>query len=137
MWKFAINISTTFSGMFAGNRVMGMRQHQRARAVVAGDRVMALQRARHRERAAHRAQVAAQRQLAGDLEAVDPRGVELPARGQDAERDRHVEAARFGRSAGARVDRPEAGPAVRSDSVCHLTCATYQSSLHYAVCLDS
>ena len=53
-----------------------------------------LQRRRHGQRAAHRAQLARQRQLAGKFPAGQPRTVDLPAGGQDAERNRQVEATR-------------------------------------------
>ncbi len=57
---------------------------------------------RHRERALHGSQLACQRELAGELEALEPREVELAGGGQDAERDRQVEAPRLLRQVGRR-----------------------------------
>ena len=50
---------------------------------------------RHRQRAACRAQLARQRQFAGELVLVQARGGDLFGGGEDTERDRQVEAARF------------------------------------------
>jgi hypothetical protein len=54
-----------------------------------------VQRQAHGQRAAHRAQLARQRQLAGKFMAGQLARVDLPAGGQDAQRDRQVEAARI------------------------------------------
>jgi len=60
----------------------------------------------HREGAAHGAQFAAQGQLTRELPARQPRGVDLAAGREDAERDRQVEAARVLGQVGRReVDR--------------------------------
>ncbi len=81
-------------------RGAGRRQHQHARF---GRRTHA---ERQRERAAHRPKLAGQRQLAGEFVAGQPRRLDLAAGGQDAQRDRQVEAARFLRQVGRRqVDR--------------------------------
>ena len=69
-------------------------------------RVLALHGEGHGQRAAHRPQLARQRQLARELETVQLFAPDLARSGQDAERDRQVEAARFlGQVGGRQVDR--------------------------------
>ena len=65
------------------------RQHEAARAAALAHGQ------RQRERAAHGPQLAGQRQLARELAAREARGVQQALRGQHAERDRQVEAARL------------------------------------------
>jgi len=70
------------------------RQHEGARGrIVVG--VLAQHRETHRERAAHGTQFSRQRQLAGEFVAVQRAGRDLVRRGEDAQRDRQIEAARF------------------------------------------
>ncbi|MDT4855593.1 hypothetical protein FQZ97_899540 [compost metagenome] len=57
-------------------------------------RICAVQRQAHCKCAAHRAKLSAQRELACEFPARQPRGVDLAAGGQDAQRDRQVEAPR-------------------------------------------
>lgn len=82
-------------------RPRGRRFGLRGRAVVV--RLLAARRAaRHRERAAHRPQRARERQLARELAAVERAGRKLAARGENAERDRQIEAAGLLRQIGRR-----------------------------------
>ena len=62
----------------------------------------ALQGERHRQCAVHRPQLAAERELAGELEGRQAAGIDMPGRGEDAERDRQIEAARLLRQVGGR-----------------------------------
>jgi hypothetical protein len=71
-----------------------LRQHEGALAAV-GTGAAAVHGEAHRQRAAHRAQVAGEREFAGEFVAVEFPGRDLLGRGQDAERDRQVEAAGF------------------------------------------
>ena len=79
-------------------RRVAFRQHESASG--------GARRQRHGERAAHRAQLAGERELARELVAVERLQRELAARGEDAERDRQVEAAGVLRQVGRReIDR--------------------------------
>ncbi len=70
----------------------------------------------HRQRPANRTQLSGKRQLSRELVAVQLLGRDLPGRGQDAERNRQIEAARFLGQVGRRqVDGDAARRHVEAD----------------------